>query len=173
MRVDHRVPVVVRHLVEEVVADDPGARDEDVEPPRRRHRRGHCRLDLFARGHVAPDGAATDRGGGLLRRCEIEVGDDDVGSLCRESGGRGGPDAARATRDERHLPRETVCNGHTYLRITSSATQTGLSPPSRSIVVTATICSPPGTSSTEATVTRARIRDPTGTGAGNRTLLVP
>ena len=57
--------------------------------------------------------------------------------------------------------------------ITSSATHTGLSPPSRSIVATATICSPPCTSSTDATVTRARIRDPTGTGAGNRTLLVP
>ena len=173
VRVDHRVPVVVRHLVEQVVADDPGAGDEDVEPPRRRRRLGHCRLDLLARGHVALHGATADRGRRLLRRCEIEVRDDDVGSLCGEPGRGGGADPARAAGDEGHLPGEAVCDGHAYLRITSSATQTGLSPPSRSIVVTATICSAPGTSSTEATVTRARIRDPTGTGAGNRTLLVP
>ena len=141
--------------------------------PGRRCRLGHRRLDLLARGHIALHGPASDRGGSLLRRGEIEVRDHDVGALGREPGRGRGADSARAAGDQGDLPGEAICNGHAYLLITSSATQTGFSPPSRSIVVTATICSAPGTSSTEATVTRARIRDPTGTGAGNRTLLVP
>ena len=141
--------------------------------PRGRCRLGHRGLDLLARGHVALHGATADRSGSLLRRREIEVRDHHVGAFRCEPGRRGGADPARAAGDQGDLPGEAICNGHAYLLITSSATQTGLSPPSRSIVVTATICSAPGTSSTEATVTRARIREPTGTGAGNRTLLVP
>ena len=43
---DHGLPVVVRHLVQEVVADDPGAGDEDVEPPGGLRRRGDSGLDL-------------------------------------------------------------------------------------------------------------------------------
>ena len=41
------LPVVVGHLVEQVVADDPGARDEDVEPPVRLDRSRDGRLDLL------------------------------------------------------------------------------------------------------------------------------
>ena len=98
------------------------------------------------------DGAAADRCCGLLRCGEVEVGDDDVGALGREPRRGRGADPARATGDEGDLAREAVVEGHAYLRITSSATHTGLSPPSRSIVVTTTICSPPATSSTDATV---------------------
>ena len=35
------------------------------------------------------------------------------------------------------------------------------------------ICAPPGISSSEASLTCARTREPTGTGAGKRTLLSP
>src|SRR6478735_2116453 len=120
MRVDHRFPVVVGHLVEKVVANDPGAGDEDVEPARRRRSGRYCRLDLLTGCHIAPDGATADRNGCLLRSGEIEVGDDDVGALCGEPRRRGGTDAARPAGDEGHLTRETVGDRHAYLLITSS-----------------------------------------------------
>ena len=57
-------------------------------------------------------------------------------------------------------------------RASDSATQTGFSPPSRSNVCVTVICTPPGTSSTLASVARMRTFEPTGSGAGKRTLLV-
>ena len=110
------------------------------------------RLDLRARRDVAAHGAAADRGGGLLRCGEVEVRDDDVRALRSEPRRGGGADPARPAGDERHLAGEPVGVAHRSLLITISATHTGLSPPSRSTVVTTTACSPPGTSSTEATV---------------------
>ena len=62
---------------------------------------------------------------------------------------------------------------HVRKRKTSSATQTGFSPPSRSIVAAIRACSPPDTSSTSSTRKLARTRLPTGTGAGKRTRLTP
>ena len=57
---DHGVPVVVRHLVEEVVADDPRAGDDDVEPVCRGGGRLDRRLHLRPRGDVAAHRAAAD-----------------------------------------------------------------------------------------------------------------
>src|SRR4029453_8725397 len=56
-------------------------------------------------------------------------------------------------------------------RPTASATQTGLSPPSRSRVnLVTTWYQPPPSSSTEAISAVARTFEPAGTGAGKRTL---
>ena len=71
-------------------------------PPRPRPRR------LLARGDVAANGAAADRSGGLLRRGDVEVGDDDVRAPCREPCGRRRADAARPAGDEGDLAREPV-----------------------------------------------------------------
>ena len=56
---------------------------------------------------------------------------------------------------------------------TVSATQAGLSLPSTSTTYFNVICLPAGRSVTPATDTRARTREPTGSGLGNRTLLTP
>ena len=173
MGVDHGVPVVVRHLVDEVVPQDPGARDEDVQPTAGLGGGRDGSLDVLPRRDIAANGATADRRRRILGRCEIEVRDDDVRTFGGEAGRRGGADPARPARHERGLTGEPAGACHRILRTTISATHTGLSPPSRSTVVTRTACSPSGTSSTDATVTRARMRDPAGTGAGNLTLLVP
>ena len=59
----------------------------------------------------------------------------------------------------------------TYTRASDSATHTGFSVPSHSNVWTIVIWAPPGMSSTVASVARIRTREPTGSGAGNRTRL--
>ena len=63
--------------------------------------------------------------------------------------------------------------GRSRSRSTSSATQIGRSPPSRSTVVTSTACSPPVTGSTDSTTNRALIRLPAGSGDGKRTRFTP
>ena len=82
-----------------------------------------------------------------------------------------GADPARGAGDERcgHLSGAS----QRYWRKTSSAAQTGFSCPSRSAIPFRVSCIPPSISSTVRTVKRPRIRLPTGTGAGNRTLLTP
>jgi hypothetical protein len=52
MRGDDGVPVVVGHPVDEVVADDPGAGDQHVEPAALLDRARDRRLDRGAVGHV-------------------------------------------------------------------------------------------------------------------------
>ena len=104
-------PVVVSELVEQVVADDPGARDEVVEPPALgRERDG--RLDVRARGDVAADRAAADPLGGLGRGRLVEVRDDDVRALAREPLGGRGADAAGGAGDERGLALEARSSDH-------------------------------------------------------------
>ena len=130
----------------------------------------HGGLDVLARGHVAADRPAADALRGLRRRGLVEVRDDDVRTLGGEPRGGRGADALRAARDERGLAGEPR---HRIIRRTTSATQTGLSPPSRSIVARTTPCSPPSTSSTDCTVNRPRTREPDGSGAGKRTRFTP
>ena len=83
--------------MDQVVADDPGARDEDVEPARlgRRCDRG---LDVGPRRDVAADRATADPLRGLVRGGLVEVGDDDVGALGGEPLGRRSADPLRAAR---------------------------------------------------------------------------
>jgi len=54
-----------------------------------------------------------------------------------------------------------------------SATQTGLSLPSRSIVTSIVNCEPPAIGSTASSLKRPRSRLPLGTGAGKRTRFRP
>ena len=60
MGVDDGVPVVVAQLEEHVVADDPGARDEDVNRPARGHRGRDCCLDIGFVRDVAAYGVAAE-----------------------------------------------------------------------------------------------------------------
>ena len=173
MRVDHGFPVVVRQLVDEVVAQDPGTGHEDVQAPVPCGCDRDRSLHVRSRGHVATDCAPSKRRGRGLGRRQVEVGDDDVRPFLRKPLRGRCTDPSGTARDESGLAREARALAHGNIRSTISATQTGFSDPSRSIVATRTACSPPATSSTEATVTRARIREPAGTGAGNRTRLVP
>ena len=147
----------------------PGAGDEDVETARL-HRRRDRGLDVGTRRHVAADGATSDPLRCLVRRGLVEVGDDDVGALGGQPLGRRSANALRAARDERGL---TVESAHRSTRATSSATHTGLLPPSRSTVMTSVTCRPPETSSTAPITAVALTAVPTGTGAGKRTLPSP
>ena len=105
MDVDHRVPVVLGHLEQQVVAGDAGVVDQDVEPtelarrrrrrpprPRRRRRRRRPRPTWPA--------SAPEAGGGLRGGVLVEVEDGDGGTLLREALGGGGTDAARAPGDD-------------------------------------------------------------------------
>ena len=133
-------------------------------------RRGDGSLDVGARRHVAPDGAPADPRCRLGRRRVVEVGDDDMGSLgCEALRGRRA-DPAGAARDERGLAGEAA---HRIIRTTSSATHTGLSPPSRSTVARTTPCSPPATSSTDWTVKRPGSASPRAAEPGSARLLTP
>ena len=138
MRVDHRLPVVVGELVNQVVAEDSGARDEDVESPLRLGGEPDGSLNLGARGHIATHRTTADLPGCLLGCCEIEVRHDDICALRCEACCRRGADPICAAGDERRLAREASGRAHRNFRSTISATQTGLSPPSRSIVVSNT-----------------------------------
>jgi hypothetical protein len=69
----------------------------------------------------------------------------------------------------RALPRA----GQGRSRTTVSATQAGLSSPSISITCRKVSCLPAGRSVTSPMVTRLRMREPTRTGCGKRTLLTP
>lgn len=111
-------------------------------------------------GRVPPGGAArTDRSAGPPRT------EPDPPRPAGPSGTRHGDRA----------PGERAPSGRSQGTSTEtvSATQTGLSPPSRSIVTRTTARAPSGPRSTESSSTPARIREPTGTGAGKRTLLDP
>src|SRR4029079_16096779 len=97
VRGDDGLPVVVRQLVDQVVADHTRAGDEDVEPAELFGRLRHRRLHLIALRDVAPD---------LERRAfvlEIQVRHGDLRALLREARGRRRPDPSRAAGDQRHL----------------------------------------------------------------------
>ena len=111
---DDRLPVVVRHLVDEVVADDPRAGDENVETTRLRCR-GDGGLDVGTRSHVAADRATADPVRGPVRGGLVEVSDDDMGALGGQPLGRRSADALRPARDERRLAVESA---HRSIRAT-------------------------------------------------------
>ena len=119
MRVDDGVPVLVAHLEEHVVADDPGARDEDVERAAVQDRGLDRGLHVVSLRHAQRTGTA-DRPRGLLRHRLVEVGDDHGRSLAREQRRRGGADALRAAGDQSRLPldlmRATLYGGHMEFR---------------------------------------------------------
>ena len=65
------------------------------------------------------------------------------------------------------------CLSKASQRLSDSMTQAGLSRPSTWMVIAIVVCRPPGISSTDAISAPARMRLPTGTGDGKRTLPVP
>ena len=99
---DHRVPVVVAQLVDEVVADDPGARDQDVQAAELLDRAGDGGLDLLARGDVGLDLEAGDV------VVEGEIGGRHLGALGGEPRQRRLPDPAAGAGDERDLALEAI-----------------------------------------------------------------
>src|SRR5262249_54449651 len=118
VRVDDGAPVVVGHLEEQVVADDPCARHEDVEAPAARDGGRDRRLDIVAPGRVAA-GREPARG----RLGLVEFGAPDRRALRGESRRSRRADASRAAGDERRLPLEPhACGSVTswYFARTSS-----------------------------------------------------
>ena len=101
--VDDKVPVVIRHLEQQVVADDPRARDQGVEPAEFLNSSLHHRLDLPAVAHIARDGEPADGARNLTCRRLVQVRHRDPGALGGKQRRRRGPDAAAATGDQRHL----------------------------------------------------------------------
>ena len=80
MGVDDEVPVRIGHLVNEVVAEDASAGDEDVQASELLHRTVHEGFHGMAIGHVAGDGhrlpsLASDLRGDRFRRFRVKVGD--------------------------------------------------------------------------------------------------
>jgi len=74
---EHRAKLVVAHPVGDPVPAVAGVVDDDVELPEGLDRRGHERVADAVPGEVAREhrGGAVDRGGGLLRRRLVQVGD--------------------------------------------------------------------------------------------------
>ena len=87
--------------------------------------------------------------------------------LARPAGRRRLPRRATGAPSSRQLAASNI------QRLIASTTHAGLSPPSTSTVLRVITCTPPATSSTSMISHPIRMRLPTGTGAGNRTLLAP
>ncbi len=77
---------------------------------------------------------------GLRNGCRVDIGDDHLGTVTRQLGRNGAPDAARASGDDRHLLREVTHsrlpfgregNLDTLLRIVVSLNEEGLQPLAR------------------------------------------
>ena len=123
----------------------------------------------LARGRVRR--GPTDRAGRRTnrRRCcsaawaeASQISPVDRGNL--NMSGLGRADKFRESHDKSAQPSSST---------TVSATQAGLGASSISMVQPKVTCLPAGTSVTSASVAWARMREPTGTGAGKRTLLSP
>ena len=173
---DHGLPVVVRHLVQEVVADDPGARDEDVEPARRAPppkatAASTCSREVTSHRTARPPTAAAVSSAAARSKSATTTS---------------APSAANRAAVAAPMPLAPPGDERRPCPVKRSV-DAQREPPDHELgdadrLVAAlpldrrdcrTACSPPGTSSTDATVTRALIREPAGTGAGNRTLFVP
>ncbi len=100
VRVDDRIPFLVGHLEQQVVANDARARDEDVEASELLDRELDHGVHLGAHAHIAGDRQGAYRVRHLASRCFVEVGDRDLRALGRQQTCRGGADPATASGDE-------------------------------------------------------------------------
>ncbi len=99
MRVDDRIPILVGHLEDQVVADDARARDQDVEPAELRDGSPDHRFDRRAVAHVARDTEAADRARDLASRRLVEIRHRHPGALGRQQPRRGGANPTPAAGD--------------------------------------------------------------------------
>src|SRR5215210_605124 len=112
MDVEDRVPVLLAHLEGEVVPQDPGVVDQDVDPPEAVGYLLEGRLDLLRAGDVA---GYRERLGPrrlyrfhrLPSRLRREVHHRDVGTLLRNPDRLSRPYAPRRTRHDRHPSAES------------------------------------------------------------------
>ncbi len=105
MHVHHHVPVVGRHLEQQVVAQDAGVVDEDGRRAELVGNAGDGALDALLVGDIAADGQGVAAGGlDGLDRCRasgfVEVEDGDLHAVRSEALGDGGADAARGSGDD-------------------------------------------------------------------------
>jgi hypothetical protein len=147
---EERVPPILGEVRDRCDVLEAGARDDRVEPAAEplQRRVDNCAVPLARREVAVGEVDAVDT---PAVRAEA------LGDRPADPTGRAG--------DESGL--------HRRKRKTSSATQTGFSPPSRSTVAAIRAWTPASTSSTSSTRKLARSRLPTGTGAGKRTRFTP
>ena len=104
---DHRVPVLVGHLVREAVPRDPGIGHEDVQPAQVVPHPADHRGDLLAIGHVAAirehplTGAGRDLGRCAICHVAVAIDQRDVQPVLREPQRDGGADTTRRACDQR------------------------------------------------------------------------
>src|SRR5207302_10441721 len=103
----HKVPILVAHLVDQVVTGNAGIVDEDVEGAEPFDDLRHGAVDLGSLRDVAfqPDRRHAERRGKLLRRGfgagAVEIGDRDRGAILGEPLSRRRADAASPAGDQR------------------------------------------------------------------------
>ena len=112
MGVDDEVPIVVRHLVNQVVAEDAGAGDEDVEASVLLHgavNQGFHRnpIRYVAGDRQRPLALTADLRGDRFCGVVIEVGDYDLRVLGGEAHRRGCADPSSAAGDQCGAPFES------------------------------------------------------------------
>jgi hypothetical protein len=112
-----RIPIVLAHLVDEVVAGDAGIVDEDVD---RAEPQGHLldhALDLVGDGDIGLDAdrldprARRDASRGRLGGGQIEIAQRHRGAVLGQALGGRLADAARAAGDEGDPPLRPSCHG--------------------------------------------------------------
>ena len=102
-----RVPILVGHLVDQIVADDPGIVDQHIERAEPQHDLLDHRLDLGGDRDIGFDAdrldavPGRDAGGGFLGARAVEIGDRDHRAVLGEPLGRCLADAAGAAGHQR------------------------------------------------------------------------
>ena len=142
---------------------DPARRRGDARVPLRFRRSLRCAPFGRARGAAAPHSVLAAAGGaGRGRRPGATAPDPPT-------------ERYRGTIADRITGREPARSSqrYTYRRNSTSATQEGLAAPSTSNTYDIFACTPPSMSDTSSTWTPRRSREPTGTGAGKRSLSMP
>ena len=133
MHVDHRVPVILGHLVEDHVAQDAGVVHHAVDPAIGVQRALHDALGGIPGGHALgvdhrlPAALLDDRlglfrrGGGtaIARDGHTDIVDDHLGAFAGHHERDLAPDAATRTRDHHNLAFDDP--GHCFLRMTLDA----------------------------------------------------
>ena len=118
--VDHRVPLLVGHLLDHVVPGVAGVVDDDVEALVFADGRADEALGEVRRGDAADAGHGLAAGvadglHGLLRRFGVEIVDDDARAFAGELERDRAADAAARTGDEGDLAVEFACHGAVLL----------------------------------------------------------